>query len=115
VALRVNNMGTKTEELINVLNDIEALLSNDNESNWLKLISSANERIRNSDYSGIELVLSYYGGMGSFNDLIIGQSTINGKFQWKKNSKENNNRLSSLRAKAYELSNYIKHNHETSA
>ena len=102
-------MGKATEELIAVLNDIEAVLSVYDEEHWFNLISSANQRLKNSDYSGIELFLSYYGGMGSFNDLIIGQSNINGEFKWEKDAKENNNKLSSLRMKAYELSNYIKH------
>jgi len=104
-------MGTKTQELIQVLNDIEAVLQKD-ESKWQESISRANNRIKNSDYSGIELLLSYYGGMGSFNDLIIGQHSVNGKFEWKDNSKENNKKLETLRSKAYDLAFYIKHNHE---
>ena len=47
-------MGKATEELIAVLNDIEAVLSVYDEEHWFNLISSANQRIKNSDYSGIE-------------------------------------------------------------
>ena len=103
-------MEIKTEELISVLNEIESLLVD--EAHWLNLISSANKRIKNSDYSGIELLLSYYGGMGSFNDLIIDQPTIQGSLEFSQDSKAKNNKLSKLKTKAFELSNYIKHNHE---
>lgn len=106
-------MGNKTEELISILDEIEALL--DKEGHWLKLISNANRRIKNSDYSGIELLLSYYGGMGSFNDLVICQPSGKGALKWSNEAKANNDDLASLRSKAYELSNYIKHNHETNA
>ncbi len=104
-------MEAKTRELINVLNQIETLLQEDKQNHWLKLISSANKSIKNSDYSGIETLLSYFGGMGSFNDLIIGQTQKNGKFEWKKNDCENNDKPHELRLAAYELSIYISHHH----
>ncbi len=66
----------------------------------------------NSDFSGIEHLLSAYGGMGSFNDLIIGQTNHNGEFAWKQNYQEVNNELNHLRGQAYQLANWIKHNHE---
>ena len=106
-------MGKKTEELISTLDEIESLLIK--EGHWLKLISSANRRIKNSDYSGIELLLSYYGGMGSFSDLVICQPSGEGALKWSNEAKAKNDNLARLRSKAYELSNNIKHNHETNA
>jgi hypothetical protein len=71
-------------------------------------------RLLNSDYSGIEHLLSAYGGMGSFNDLVICQSYENGQFRWKEGYVEKNNQLDELRGKARELADHIKRNHTIS-
>lgn len=105
-------MGPKTKELIQVLNEIISLLNDDDNSHWEKWMISAKTRLINSDYSGIEHLLGAYGGMGSFNDLVIGHSIENSKFQWKPNAKENNDKLNELRHRAYEIADYIKRNHE---
>jgi hypothetical protein len=61
------------------------------------------KRMLASDYSGVEKLFSSYGGMGSFNDLVIGQSNVNGEFSWKPQAQLNNVRLDALRTEAYEL------------
>ena len=53
-----------------------------------------------------------YGGMGSFNDVVIGQTHVDGKFAWKKDAISDNNKLSKYRTTAYDLAIYIKHNHQ---
>jgi hypothetical protein len=101
-------MGPKTEELTEVLKKIISVLDKYEEKNWNTLIKKAYSCILNSDFYGIELLISAYGGMGSFNDLIIGQSYINGVFSWKPGACEANTELDELRSKAYNLAYDIK-------
>ena len=105
-------MGPKTMQLIGVLDQIIALLETDGEEHWREWMATARSRLLNSDYSGIEYLIGAYGGMGSFNDLIIGQSVVNGEFQWKANAHEANETLNVMRSSAYELADFIKRNRE---
>jgi len=102
----------KTEKLIVVLEQIIELLEKDSSTNWSKNIKSSRNKLLKSDYCGIVDLLSIYGGMNSFSDLVLGQTHINGTFEWKKDEKNSNNKLSQLRTMAYDLAIYIKHNHE---
>jgi hypothetical protein len=106
------NMGSKTKQLVKVLDQIISLLESDEEDHWKMWVSESKRRLLNSDYSGIEHLLSAYGGMGSFNDLVICQSSEDGKLTWKEGYKKKNNTLSKLRSKAWELATYIKRNQE---
>ena len=82
-------------------------------SEWATWLSKCKQELENSDYHGIERLLGGYGGMGSFNDLVVGQShDDNGNFMWRKGYKRKNDQLSLLRTKAYEIAQHIKHNHE---
>lgn len=101
-----------TLELIQTLDEIIDILQSDDEIHWCAWMAKARDRITRSDYSGIEYLLSAYGGMGSFNDLVICQSVVDGRFAWKDGYKEKNSKLAELKHKAYELANDIKHNHE---
>jgi hypothetical protein len=105
-------MEPKTAQLIAVLEQIIQVLDSDGEKHWRKWMVSARLRLVSSDYSGVEHLLKAYGGMGSFNDLVIGQSMLGGRFSWKAGSQEANEKLNALRSKAYELAQYIKHHHE---
>lgn len=105
-------MATKTKKLIDLLDKIIVLLKQDDERHWSAWLESSKTRLINSDYSGVEHFLSAYGGMGSFNDLVIGQTMIDGEFQWKESATKNNDKLSRLRTSAYDIANYIKQNHK---
>jgi hypothetical protein len=107
-------MATKLNELIEILNEIIQLLELDGEKHWSRWMRQSRERLLKSDYSGVEHLLSAYGGMGSFNDLVICQSYENGQFRWKDGHVEKNNRLDELRGKAWELANYIRRNYTIS-
>jgi hypothetical protein len=101
-------MGSKTKELITVLQSLIDLLQRDNETHWSKWMRVSKSRIEASDFSGITHLLGAYGGMGSFNDLILGQNMQRGKIVWKDNQTELNEELSRLRNEAWELATYIK-------
>jgi len=104
-------MATKLDELLATLDELIQLLESDGEQHWSKWMRQSNTRLSNSDYSGIEHLLSAYGGMGSFNDLVICQSYENGEFHWKEGDVEINKRLDQLRSKAWELAYSIRRDH----
>jgi hypothetical protein len=101
-------MGPKTEELICVLDQLAAMLESDGDTHWSLWMRKARARLMDSDYSGIEYLQSAYGGMGSFNDLILGQSDENGVFCWKPCHVELNERFDELRNEAAKLVELIK-------
>lgn len=101
-------MGPMTTELAEVLEELIRLLESDNESHWAKWMEQAKTRILASDYSGIEKLLQAYGGMGSFNDLMLGYYEENGVLQQRKGHGEMNVKLEALRTKAWELASEIK-------
>lgn len=105
-------MEPKTAQLVAVLEEIIRVLDSDGEKHWRKWMASALSLLVNSDYTGVEHLLDAYGGMGSFNDLIIGQSMVGEQFIWKHGAEEANDRLNALRGEAYDLAQYIKHYHE---
>jgi hypothetical protein len=107
-------MATKLDELLKIINEIIRLLESDGEQHWSNWMRQSSERLLNSDYSGIEHLLSAYGGMGSFNDLVICQDYENGQFRSKEGHVEKNNRLDELRSKAWELADAIRRNHNIS-
>ena len=106
-------MGPKTIQLIAILEQIIGILDADGERHWRKWMATSRSRLLNSDYSGIEHLLGAYGGMGSFNDLVIGQSVVNRQFYWKDGAREANDKLDTLRTEAYQVADFIKRNHET--
>jgi hypothetical protein len=101
-------MGPKTEELICVLGQLAAMLESDGDTHWSLWMRKARARLMDSDYSGIEYLQSAYGGMGSFNDLILGQSDENGVLCWKPGHVELNERFDELRNEAAKLVELIK-------
>lgn len=101
-------MGPKTQELVSVLDKLAALLDGDGGRHWSAWVRKAKAHLLNSDYSGIEYLLSAYGGMGSINDVVLGQSYNNGVFDWKSRRIELNEEFAKLRNKAWELANAIK-------
>lgn len=62
----------------------------------------------NADYRGIEYLLSAYGGMGSLNDLVLGQGSFDGVFAWKPGYVELNEAFDLLRGQAATLANAIR-------
>ena len=59
-------MTTQLDELLDILTEIVELLEADGESHWLGWMRQSQERLLNLDYSGIEHLLSAYGGHGFF-------------------------------------------------
>ncbi|CAM3100649.1 hypothetical protein BZK31_13295 [Pseudomonas floridensis] len=102
-------MGVKTEELIDVLDELAALLESDGDTHWSAWMRKARARLLDSDLSGADYLLSAYGGMGSFNDVVLGQTYTNGVLAYKSGYGELNQRFSVLSGKAWELAKAILH------
>ena len=88
-------MKQKKERLIEVLQELELLLAKNESTIWHDWMTQSRDLLVNSDYSGIELLLSAYGGMGSFNDLILDKPAAD-------------NQLMTLRTKAWDLADTIR-------
>lgn len=102
-------MGPKTEELIFILDQLIAVLESDGDTHWSAWMHKARTRMLGSDFSGVEYLLSAYGGMGSLNDLVLGQSYVDSTFSWKPGYVELNEKFIELRDKAYQLAIAIKY------
>ena len=110
--LALDVMGPVTHQLLKVLDEAAELLKCDGESHWSKWLLQARASLESSDYSGIDYLLSAYGGMGSLNDFVLGQTQVDGKPGWKPGSKALNDRFDSLRSEAWRLATYIRDHHE---
>ena len=107
-------MGPKTKELIQDLHKTILVLDKAKEAHWKTWMQEAVGLIESSDFRGVEKLLSSYGGMGSFNDLVLG-GHIN-LFRNVVNSKEDialNNELDILRERMHVLANEIKRDVES--
>uniref|UniRef100_UPI00403F3A87 DUF6966 domain-containing protein n=1 Tax=Paludibacterium sp. THUN1379 TaxID=3112107 RepID=UPI00403F3A87 len=91
-----------------MLDELASVHESDRNAHWGSWMRKARVRLLNSDYSGIEYCLSAYGGIGSLNDVVLGQSYKDGAFEWNPGYVELNERLTVLRKKAWELANAIK-------
>ena len=100
-------MGNTTDNLIKLLSDCISLLKKYN-SEWANWFSVAKSSLEQSDFSGIRKILEAYGGMGSFNDMVL--------FDDKNNDQcvDDNNLLSNYRTEIYKIAEEIKRDYEIS-
>lgn len=73
-------MDQKTQELIQVLEQLIELLESDGDLHWSRWMRKVRALLIDSDYSGLTYLRSAYGGMGSFNDLTLGQPVHEGDY-----------------------------------
>lgn len=99
------------DELIAVLAEAASLLENAKETFWSKWLRESLNMIRQRNFQGVERLLSGFGGMGSFNDLVI--HPINGHEIPEMEIPKVNDRLARLRSKLYDLAQEIKHDVES--
>lgn len=71
------------QPLIDVLDALIQVLEQDGDTHWSAWMRRAKSRLAQGDDRGADDLLGAYGGMGSFNDLILGQSYQDGRFAWK--------------------------------
>lgn len=80
------------------------------ESRWAQFFQKALAAFDRGEYLRCsEIILSGSGGMGSLNDLVLGQTTDQrGKFQWKQGYEEMNNSYQELLASLYAFAQGIR-------
>ena len=94
-------------ELCDVLRRLIALLEADGENHWRNWMAESLASLEANDVTGARRLMGAYGGMGSFNDLIIGQSMTEEGFQWAADAAQTNDQLDALRGHAYSLATEI--------
>ncbi len=98
-------MGVKTKKLIELLENLLNLLKTHNESHWVNWYSKSLQSLRDNRFA-IPQILGAYGGMGSFNDLII--HPMNGHTIEESEIDLVNNRLRELAKEIYDICKQIK-------
>ncbi len=97
---------TEAEEkrivLVHTLDETEQLLCHHGERHWEAVVAESCRLIELRDFAGVQLIRSSFGGMGSFNDLII--HSLNGHSVSDNETDSVNERLRSLQGRIYELS-----------
>ncbi|MBJ9975229.1 hypothetical protein IAE35_05550 [Pseudomonas sp. S75] len=101
-------MNSSTQPLIDVLERLALLLESDGDQHWSQWMRRARSRLLEGDLSGARYLLSAYGGMGSFNDLILGQHYDSQGFSWKPGHIALNDELDALRGEAYCLAQQLR-------
>lgn len=101
-------MTTPHPALVHVLEQLAELLERDGDQHWSRWMRTARARLLDGDPDAIRYLLSAYGGMGSFNDLILGQRYDSNGFSWKPGYAELNQRFDDLRGEAYDLAQRVR-------
>lgn len=88
-------MGPKTQELVNLLTEMMALLDYYDEKKWANFFRIVKLKIVKLDYAGIQLLENAFGGMGSINDIVLGYHVHpeSGEIIWEKAAKKANKQL----------------------
>jgi hypothetical protein len=107
----MDHMGPTTIILCEKLRETSALLLGAGDAHWAQWMDKSLARIEQGDLSGVGHLLSAYGGMGSFNDLIL--ASANGHSVDDAEHRTVNERLDVLRTEMYELARKIQHEAET--
>lgn len=103
-------MGPTTHLLCDRLRETADLLRRVDEHHWCEWLEESLRRIESSDFLGVEHLRSAFGGMGSFNDLIIASAnghSISEEEHWAVNA-----RLVELQNELCELADYLRRNAE---
>jgi len=103
----IDPMAPPVRALCETLERIIELLVADNEAHWSRWMRGALDTLSSGDSAGAHRVLAAYGGMGSFNDLIIGQTVTDDRLTWADGAAGMNDELDALRARAYTLAQQV--------
>jgi hypothetical protein len=96
-----------TDALIHRLEELIAVLETANRPHWRDWMLEAQTKLKQHDSTGITKILRAYGGMGSFNDLVISWTDTPTGPVWDDAGKELDNDLIKLRSRVWELADEI--------
>jgi len=101
-------MSALAQELIGVLDALIAVLGSERDRHWREWMQRSQTLLKEHRVSaGAQLLLQAYGGIGSFNELILGRNYADGQLIWRRNCAEVNQQFDMLRNKAWELAQQI--------
>lgn len=99
-------LGPKTRRLLGLLDRIATLLRDCDEAHWRQRVEADAALIRRGDIRGLDNFVGAFGGMGSFNDLVL--CTQNGHRLAAERTSEVNEELDELRRSAHTLARAIR-------
>ena len=99
-------MDPKTSKLLSLLDQTIGLLDRCKEAHWSRWLDNVRKQIESRDFSGITALLGAFGGMGSFNDLVI--HPRNGHNIEDEAVAAVNEKLDGLRGSVFEVADEIK-------
>jgi hypothetical protein len=91
----------KIAQLTKLIDEAQQLLRKHGEEAWANWLEEGCSRIRDRDFTGVQHILSGFGGMGSFNDLYI--CPTNHHAIEERNVDRVNNKLRALSSEIYKL------------
>jgi len=104
-------MNSEIEKLASMLDEAAEILHASGFVGWAEWFEKDANRIRSLDFFGIEHLLSAFGGMGSFNDVVLisrNEDDSPGHALYAKNEK-----LDELRTSIYNLANRLARDERT--
>lgn len=100
-------MADATDKLLKCLADTVVLLRLNNQSCWADWFEEVHNWIGGGDHHAVEQLGKAFGGMGSFNDLVLQSRTPRHEYPyvvcWSENDIKANERLAALRTRMFEL------------
>jgi hypothetical protein len=97
----------RVQALCQVLRELIATLNKDGETHWRDWMATSLAALEANDQRGVQHLKGAYGGMGSFNDLVIGQRMGEDGLAWTADATSINDQLDALRTRAYVLATDI--------
>ncbi len=101
------DLNEQVQTLCQVLQDLIVILDKDGETHWRDWMAKSLTALEANDLHGVQHLRGAYGGMGSFNDLVIGQRMGDDGLTWTPDAKSTNDQLDALRTRAYALAKEI--------
>ena len=98
-------MNSEIETLASMLDETAELLRESGFVGWAAWFEIDAKRIRSLDFFGIEHLLTAFGGMGSFNDVVLHSRNEDGSPGHALHAE--NEKLDSLRTSIYNLANKL--------
>lgn len=98
--IEIMKLHPDVQALLDAMRELERFLAQHGEEFWSTNVARAADWVSRSDAFGLERFLSFFGGMGSLNDVVLHRG---GKLLLTEND-----RLVALRSKAWNLANRLK-------
>jgi hypothetical protein len=96
----------RVERLLADLDEAISLLEKAGETHWLAWLQRGRSEVAQGDAHGLERLLGGFGGMGSFNDLVLTQPNASAPRDF---LREANDRLWDLRQSIWQTAQDLKH------